>query len=249
MQYWKATTGFTFNCTHHSSVPPPSASLIRQQLQQLQLSFVADPDGAYVKRLRIPKALRGNCKDAALRALRDSRAGCFFGSVRRVKLEDSILGYLSLRLFLAFLRVCRGIAFDFLGPCLVSNQSHTDVHRRVEFWATIGWAIDSHTLEACVSFQRESSIFTGELKDFLPGVRTIDGCSRPDRWLIIYTDSKGSVEALQTLFSPYPLACVIHDGLAQIGTVCTEVTFCWVPRHVWVADNERPNAVARAVFR
>lgn len=64
----------------------------------------------------------------------------------------------------------------------------------------------------------------------------------PDASVVIVTDSRSSIQALDQLYSKHPLIQRIHSQLRHSSK---RYTFCWCPSHVGVVPNERADAAAR----
>ncbi|KAK3885204.1 hypothetical protein Pcinc_010548 [Petrolisthes cinctipes] len=88
------------------------------------------------------------------------------------------------------------------------------------------------------------SIFTAELSAILYAYQNIFTLPQPT--FTLFSDSCSALQALCNFNSSHPLVLAILEWLVFLGHHGRKVTFCWVPPHVGVDENERADGLAKA---
>ena len=89
-----------------------------------------------------------------------------------------------------------------------------------------------------------ASVFTAELMAILEAVNL--GCLSQSNNIVIVTDSRSSIQALEVLYSKHPIVQMIQSRLQECDRT---FTFCWCPSHVGISGNERADCLARNAAR
>ena len=152
---------------------------------------------------------------------------------------------------------------DFCKPCLSSKKDSSDSMRRLEFLEHA----DTHTDSVCIytdgsksdagvgfgvifpDFTRSGALpfnfsnFTAELFGILVAVKEILSLERGD--FIVFTDSKGVLEALECFNSSHPFVVDILEWVYLAKRRGRTISFCRVPAHVGVWGNEEADRLAK----
>ena len=87
--------------------------------------------------------------------------------------------------------------------------------------------------------QDDSSVFSAELHAILHAVKIVSESELNS--MLIYTDSKSSLQLLSRAFPKNPIATEIQK---QIFDSNKSVHICWVPSHVGILGNEHADRLA-----
>ena len=124
---------------------------------------------------------------------------------------------------------------DFETPVYTDGSKRDD---GVEFAAGLPHRTISGKLPAA------SSVFTVELRAILPAVAFLIRLPRQD--FIVYSDSQSALQSICNSFSLHPVVREINRWLRVLHNGGKSVTFCWVPGHVGVAENEQADRASAA---
>ena len=91
----------------------------------------------------------------------------------------------------------------------------------------------------------QCSIYTAELRAILTAVSSFIRLRFQS--FTIYSDSCSAPIAVCDSFSPHPLVVEIHRWLSMLHSTGKIVSFCWVPSHVGVRENEVADRAAREI--
>ena len=104
----------------------------------------------------------------------------------------------------------------------------------------VAYATVSDDTAFAAALPNRATIFTAELMAIF---RALDSCSL-SRYssVVIVTDSRSSIEALEAVYSRHPIVQKIQGLLLESSK---SFTFCWCPSHVGVSGNEKADCLAR----
>ena len=104
----------------------------------------------------------------------------------------------------------------------------------------VAYATISDEVTFTTTLPSQATIFTAELLAILKAI-DLGSLSHSNR-VVVVTDSRSSIEALETLYSRHPIVRMIQGRLLASNKT---FTFCWCPSHVGVAGNEKADRLAR----
>ena len=103
----------------------------------------------------------------------------------------------------------------------------------------VAYGIYSENYQASERLPNDTSIFTAELYGILEAIKY--GEDVPEENVLLVTDSRSSIQAVQKLFSTNQLVQKIQN---IVGSSVKNYTFCWVPSHIGVHGNEEADKLA-----
>lgn len=89
----------------------------------------------------------------------------------------------------------------------------------------------------------ESSVFTAELIAIEEALNIVS--SRNLSNVVIFTDSKSSIEAMMNFNSVHPIISQLIFSLVTMQSQGKNIRMCWIPAHVGVQENERVDGEAK----
>jgi ribonuclease HI len=107
----------------------------------------------------------------------------------------------------------------------------------------VGFAYVSPLQQYSRRIQDYASVYVAELLAIQSAVR--HGCQYPHHTIVVATDSRSAILALNTF---RPKNQLVRDIRNQIAHCHKEVFLCWVPSHVGVPGNERADSLARSAI-
>ena len=129
-------------------------------------------------------------------------------------------------------------------------QQHSQIHRYTSRIYTDGSKTNDgvgfayyHQQSTAHTIPEHASAYTAELYAIYYCLNFIHGL--PPAPVTICTDSRSAILAINSVYPRNPLVMLIKNRIHNLGR---EITFCWVPSHVGVTENERADEAARAVI-
>ena len=107
----------------------------------------------------------------------------------------------------------------------------------------VGYAVSGVNLQLQYSLNSQASVYTAELQAIKTALAHIVE-QRLDN-VIIYTDSRSSIEAIKNFTATHAIVCDIRNTLHKLKQRNVYVNLCWIPSHIGVEGNEKADKLAK----